>query len=93
VPGGFVVIGGTSDAAPFVAGLYGRAPLPATLLGPNTIYAAPAGALHDITDGRNASFGDCEYYQLDPVLCAAGPGWDGPTGEGTPHGLGAFHPG
>jgi hypothetical protein len=38
--------------------------------------------LYDITSGSNGSCG--------APLCDAGKGWDGPTGLGTPNGIGAF---
>jgi hypothetical protein len=44
---------------------------------------APAADLHDITKG---STGTCS----PAYLCKAGKGYDGPTGLGTPHGVGAF---
>jgi hypothetical protein len=48
-----------------------------------------ASALNDITSGNNVNSPfppDCGgYYQ-----CNAVPGYDGPTGNGTPNGLGAF---
>jgi hypothetical protein len=40
---------------------------------------SPAQDLFDITSGSNGSCGT--------VLCNAGPGWDGPTGLGTPDGV------
>jgi hypothetical protein len=39
--------------------------------------------LNDVTSGSN---GSCS----PTILCTAGPGWDGPTGWGTPNGIGAF---
>ena len=44
---------------------------------------APAD-LFDVTEGSNGN-GACGSY-----LCAAGPGYDGPTGLGTPNGINAF---
>jgi hypothetical protein len=40
-------------------------------------------ALNDVTTGSN---GSCS----GSYLCTAGPGYDGPTGLGTPSGTGAF---
>jgi len=46
------------------------------------------GSLHDVTSGNNDPCG------LPPAnasyVCAAGTGYDGPTGNGTPNGIGAF---
>jgi N-acetylneuraminic acid mutarotase len=76
-------IGGTSLSSPLTAAMYALAgpPVPGTY--PNTYpYQAPAGSLNDITEGTNGSCGN--------VLCQAGPGWDGPTGVGTPNGVSAL---
>ena len=43
---------------------------------------ADAGDLFDITTGSDGGCGN--------VLCNAGPGWDGPTGLGTPNGVSAL---
>lgn len=73
--GGWIVVGGTSAASPFVAGVYalygfgGQAP--------GWAYSH-ASSFFDVTTGKNGSCGT--------VLCNAGAGWDGPTGIGTPNG-------
>ncbi|MHB8416751.1 MAG: S53 family peptidase [Myxococcales bacterium] len=72
---GWIVVGGTSAASPFVAAVFaltGHA-----VAGPAFSYAN-ASAFNDVTTGSNGSCGN--------VLCNAGPGWDGPTGNGTPIG-------
>ncbi|MGH3379133.1 MAG: S53 family peptidase [Actinoallomurus sp.] len=79
--GGWLVFGGTSVGAPIIAGVYGLAANAASIDN-NYPYAHPS-ALNDITSGGS---GGC----TPPVLCTAGPGWDGPTGMGTPNGVGAF---
>ncbi|WP_319660968.1 carboxypeptidase regulatory-like domain-containing protein [Streptomyces sp. MI02-7b] len=83
---GWQVYGGTSAATPIIAGVYAAAGTPAADSYPNSYpYAADSG-LNDVTSGSN---GEC-----DPsYLCTAGPGYDGPTGLGTPRGLGAFRGG
>jgi subtilase family serine protease len=78
--GGWLQVGGTSLASPLVASVY-------ALSGNTSNGAAPysdPGALHDVTSGSNASSCSPSY------LCTAGPGYDGPTGLGTPNGLAAF---
>lgn len=85
-PLGWVVVGGTSLGAPYIAGLYARGGNLAKVVGPNTLYGAPARDFNDITAGSNAVPGGCDPY----YLCTARRGWDGPTGLGSPHGLGAF---
>ena len=93
VPTGWGVVGGTSVGAPAIAAIYGLAgyarsegdaadragglPFPAAKL-----YRSKR-ALFDITTGSN---GLCS----PAFLCTAGPGYDGPTGNGTPNGIGAF---
>jgi hypothetical protein len=79
---------GYGPADPARAGLYARAGRLPLVLGPNTVYRAPSRALHDVTAGGNdeGNGGTCPTY----ALCNAGPGWDGPTGVGTPRGLTAF---
>jgi subtilase family protein len=80
---GWAVYGGTSAAAPIVAAAYALAgPQPNSASPAKTLYAH-RGRLNDVTSG---STGTCS----PAVLCAAGLGWDGPTGLGTPQGLGAF---
>jgi subtilase family serine protease len=75
---GWMVFGGTSASAPIIAGAFalggGKAPSKPY----NT-----AAALHDVTSGSN---GRCSVA----YLCTAGPGFDGPTGLGTPNGVAAF---
>jgi hypothetical protein len=71
--------GGTSLAAPILTSLYALA---GNHTAPMSAYQDPAG-LVDVTSGTS---GSC----TPSVLCDAGRGWDGPTGLGTPAGLGAL---
>ncbi|MFI5612175.1 hypothetical protein [Amycolatopsis sp. NPDC051903] len=87
---GWLVAGGTSAASPFIAGLYARGGRLSGVDGPNTLYRAPNGTIADVSGGSNAQHGAADCAQFKPVLCTAGPGWDGPTGLGVPVGLGAF---
>lgn len=90
MPYGFVVVGGTSASSPFIAGLYARARISRSTVGPNTLYAAGASNFHDVTIGTNAGVGFCRAYGYPNALCDATSGWDGPTGLGTPKGLRPF---
>ena len=73
----WLVFGGTSVSAPLIGGMYG---LKGTAVNAAaSIYAAPAGALNDVTAGSNGSCGGTYF-------CTAGVGYDGPTGLGTPNG-------
>jgi hypothetical protein len=87
--GGWLVVGGTSAASPFLAALYTRGGAVSGVEGPNTMYSAPAGSIDDIVGGSNAQNGasDCSAHV---ALCTGVAGWDGPSGVGVPHGLGAF---
>jgi subtilase family serine protease len=79
---GFLVAGGTSAAAPIIAAVYALAGNGATLNDAHLVYWHAAN-LFDVTTGKN---GTCAAK----VLCTAAKGADGPTGLGTPNGIGAF---
>jgi len=74
------VWGGTSESSPFIAALF--ALRNGSINAASSIYSHPA-SLNDVTSGSN---GTCavSYY------CNAQAGYDGPTGLGTPNGIGAF---
>jgi subtilase family serine protease len=92
-PGNWLVVGGTSASAPFLGGLFGRAGELATVYGPRTLYAAPRSDFTDITTGQTFGFYQCkQFHGVSPRLCRATKFWDGPTGLGSPIGLGAFRP-
>ncbi|HET7501480.1 MAG TPA: S53 family peptidase [Kofleriaceae bacterium] len=84
VNGGWIVIGGTSASAPFVAAIFAAAGLGATASG--AMLAASTAKLNDVTSGSNGTCG------TQTLLCNAAKGWDGPTGFGTPN-ASAFIPG
>ena len=87
----WTVVGGTSASAPFIGGLFARAGNLSSVNGPNTLYAADASNFNDITSGNNEQNDQCANYpSLSASVCNAGTGWDGPTGLGSPKGLGAF---
>jgi hypothetical protein len=76
------IFGGTSVAAPIIAGVYALAASSATVANASNLYSHRS-ALNDITAGSN---GTCTVA----YLCVAQVGYDGPTGLGTPKGTGAF---
>ncbi len=79
---------GTSVSSPIIAGSYGLANNPPGITIPaSAAYGAPAADLHDVTSG---STGTCTPPASAGYLCKAGKGYDGPTGVGSPHGIGAF---
>jgi hypothetical protein len=81
--GGWVPTEGTSVATPIIAATYALAGRPAPGTYPASYPYAHTGALNDITTGSN---GTCS----PAYLCTAKPGYDGPTGLGTPDGIAAF---
>ena len=74
-------VGGTSEASPIIAAVYA---LSGKTTGyPNRLPYQNSSSLFDITSGSN---GSCSPTQW----CKARSGWDGPTGVGTPDGVGGF---
>jgi len=77
---GWLKFGGTSVSSPIIAAVF-------ALAGGVTTYSASipyarSSSLFDVTSGGNGTCGT--------ILCNAAPGWDGPTGLGTPDGTGGF---
>lgn len=82
--GGWMIVGGTSASSPFLAGVVGQAGNPSKFPNASALYApSAASGLNDVVGGSNGYCGG--DYQCDSV-----PGYDGPTGSGTPNGLSAF---
>ena len=80
---GWTVVGGTSAASPLLAGVIGLAGTPDRYPDASYFYSHAAD-LNDVVGGANGP--DCGGdYQ-----CNAVPGYDGPTGNGTPKGIAAF---
>ena len=79
---GWMVFGGTSVASPVIASVYALAGNGASVVYGSYPYG-PTSSLFDVTSGSNGSCGGS-------YLCTGGPGFDGPTGLGTPNGAGAF---
>ncbi|TDU83675.1 putative Ig domain-containing protein [Kribbella voronezhensis] len=80
---GWAVYGGTSAAAPIVAATYALAGDPSPSSHPASYPYDRTGNLNDVVQGNN---GECAPARL----CTARAGWDGPTGLGTPNGVGAL---
>jgi hypothetical protein len=80
---GWQVFGGTSAASPIIASVFAMAGNTKTIDN-NYPYRHTSG-FNDVTSGSN-SYNGCTPAQL----CTAGPGWDGPTGLGTPNGVAGF---
>lgn len=80
---GWFQVGGTSLSSPLIASVYALA---GGALNPSTPYAQYVASnlnFHPVVSGSNGSCGGT-------YLCTAGPGYDGPTGLGSPNGLGGF---
>ncbi len=78
--GHFQQVGGTSESSPLIGAVYALSGNTAGY--PGKYLYRSVKDLYDITEGSNGSCG--------APLCDAGKGWDGPTGLGTPNGIGAF---
>jgi alpha-tubulin suppressor-like RCC1 family protein len=86
VPPGWIGGGGTSAAAPIVAAMYALAGGPyGPSYSPAAFPYAKPGSLNDVTSG---SYFLCPGWNI----CQGQPGYDGPTGLGTPNGVRAFRP-
>jgi hypothetical protein len=81
VDGGWIEVCGTSVASPIIASTFALAGAPGATPAKD-LYDAPA-YLNDVTSVSN---GTCS----PAYLCTAEVGYDGPTGLGTPNGIGAF---
>jgi len=75
--------GGTSASAPIIGAVYALAGNANTATYGSFPYGN-TGSLNDVTSGSNGSCPGAAF------LCTAGAGYDGPTGLGTPNGIGAF---
>ena len=83
--GGWYYFFGTSVSSPITAGMYGLAAnASAQSVAPASLAYANTTHLYDITKGL--ATGTCS----PSYLCKAGKGYDGPTGLGTPKGIGAY---
>ncbi len=78
---GWNVFGGTSASSPIIASTYALAGNAKTV--DSSYLYSHAANLNPVTQGSN---GTC----IPGYLCTAGPGYNGPTGLGTPNGIGAF---
>jgi len=83
--GGWSEVGGTSASAPIIGGVIALAGNPGKLPNASYLYARTKD-LYDVTSGSNANGLDCG----GGYMCTAVKGYDAPTGNGTPDGLGAF---
>lgn len=85
----WIQAGGTSLAAPLVAAMYALAGDVGSVKRPSQLLYAHLGtsAFRDVTGGSNQPWTGCDGV---PARCTARPGYDLPTGVGTPNGLAGF---
>jgi hypothetical protein len=76
---GWMIFGGTSVAAPIIAGIYGVNGITDT----NNANLYKSTSHFDVTSGSNGSCGGT-------YLCTGAIGYDGPSGLGTPNGISAY---
>ncbi len=100
----WIPVGGTSVASPIIASMFALAGGAHGVAYPaRTLYShLGSSLLHDVTSGGNGKCDDdytptCSGSLTSPLDCGAGSwicnattGYDGPTGVGTPNGIGAF---
>jgi subtilase family serine protease len=80
---GWFQVGGTSLASPLIAATYALG-VTAGVSDAQYLYKhASSSTLHDVTTGSNGACGGS-------YLCTGKSGYDGPTGLGTPNGIGGF---
>jgi subtilase family serine protease len=79
---GWFQVGGTSLSSPLIASAYALAGNAASTVDGSYPYSH-GSSLHDVTSGSNGGCGGS-------YLCTGKTGYDGPTGKGTPHGVGGF---
>jgi subtilase family serine protease len=89
---GWLQVGGTSLAAPLIAGVFGLKGNAGTATYPASLLYAKAGtpAFNDITTGSDDAGQDPIACNTSTTACQAAPGYDLPTGVGTPHGTNGF---
>jgi subtilase family serine protease len=79
---GWLVFGGTSVSSPMLASVFALAGN-ASSINTGYLYSHHKGNFYDVTSGSNGSCGGS-------YLCTGKKGYDGPTGWGTPKGVGGF---
>ncbi len=88
----WLVFGGTSVASPIIASVFALAnntayfgPTAASLL-----YNSSTSTLTPLTKITSGSNGSCGTYLCNAAKSVTSTGYNGPTGNGTPYGIGAF---
>src|SRR5262249_27229347 len=86
---GWFRVGGTSASSPLIAGMFALAGHTDKVQDASGLYAHRKD-LNDVVSGSVSVAGSGEECPTSSYLCTAVRGYDGPTGLGTPNGLGAF---
>ena len=81
-PAGWLVFGGTSVASPVVAAVYALSGN-SSMINYGSFSYSHLASIFDVTGGSNGRCGGV-------ISLRRLPGYDGPSGNGTPNGLGAF---
>ena len=89
---GWIQVGGTSLAAPLIAGVYGLKANASSVNYPASFLYAANGtpAFHDVTSGSNDALNYPIACDHSTTACEAAVGYDLPTGVGTPNGRAGF---
>jgi subtilase family serine protease len=86
---GWFVVGGTSASSPFIAGVYALAGNTGDITDASYPYAHRSH-LHDVSGGNVSIAGRHQDCPATSYICTALPGYDAPTGLGTPNGTAGF---
>jgi hypothetical protein len=87
---GWNLFGGTSESSPIVAAAFALAGNSGSINAPKRLWSKKGRGLFDVTSGNNEIYGAYKCSASMRYVCYAGPGYDGPTGWGTPNGVGAL---
>jgi subtilase family serine protease len=87
----FWLFGGTSASTQIIAAVYALAGNAASQMGASYFWKHHSGHVNDVLQGNNIDPGlGVVCASSVPYICTARTGFDGPTGWGTPNGVGAF---
>jgi subtilase family serine protease len=90
-PDCFWLFGGTSASTQIIAAVYALAGNASSQTGATNIWKHHTGHIYDVTKGDNIDPGiGVTCASSVTYICTARAGFDGPTGWGTPEGVGAF---
>lgn len=88
--GGWEGVGGTSVSSPILAAVFALAGNATTVPEPHGIWRTAKTHFHDVVKGTNFNTNNPCPQGYNTFVCTARAGYDGPTGWGTPNGIGGF---